>query len=673
MRLSRSLAAALVVAMAACSSGTASPEAPQVSVRMSFLRAGFYDAPFPSDDLRAADGTVRLDAFPNPDGNAMMKQAVAMAARSRGFATSGGIYFQLSSSLGSARLPTLAESVLPGSSVFLVAIDPAAPDYRKRYPIRVSFDEDGGPYGAPNLLSLVPLQGVPLRPGERYAAVVTTALVPAVSKEMKALAGGSAPGTSAEVLGEYTSAISEVGKAGTPVEAIAGITVFTTGAPIDELGVLTKAIHALPVPVPEKPFQADEVFDDFCVYSTTVKMPDFQHGTPPYSNPPDGGGWKFDESGRPVLGAYHEARLVVTIPRAPAPAAGYPLVVFIQTGAGGLRALVDRGRQGVTGGPPLAPGTGPARGFAKVGFAGLQVELPLEGLRNPSTINEDFAIFNVANPVALRDNIRESALELTLTPDLAAALTIDASACPGAGGSARFDTSKLALFGHSMGAWIAPLAAAFEPRFGALILSGAGGSWIDNVIDKTQPVAVRPLIEILLGYRKYERTLGANDVALTLFQWAAEPADPMVYGHRLVRDAAVRPRNVLMVQGIVDHYIMPSIANATSLPLGLDLAGDALDEKSKELADAPWIRTMLPYVGRAQIALPASGNAAASDGSKATAVLVQHPADGIEDGHEVLFQTEAPKHQYRCFLASWLATGTPKVPVAGAEDAACPP
>ena len=53
-----------------------------------------------------------------------------------------------------------------------------------------------------------------------------------------------------------------------------------------------------------------------------------------------------------------------------------------------------------------------------------------------------------------------------------------------------------------------------------------------------------------------------------------------------------------------------------------------------------------------------------------TAVVVQEKEDGVEDGHEVVFQTEAPKHQYRCFLES-LKSGLPEVPTPGSETAPC--
>ena len=168
-----------------------------------------------------------------------------------------------------------------------------------------------------------------------------------------------------------------------------------------------------------------------------------------------------------------------------------------------------------------------------------------------------------------------------------------------------------------------------------------------------------------------QRSLDSHDPALTLFQWAAEPSDPQVYDRRIVREPAAgeSPRSVLMLQGIVDHYILPSIANATSLALGLDAAGpmyDADNAEEQSLGQVP-LAARLPLAGRSALTLPVSGNVAPST----TALVVQHPGDAIEDGHEVVFQTDPPKHQYRCFLASWLA-GTPTVPPDGAADDPCP-
>jgi pimeloyl-ACP methyl ester carboxylesterase len=251
------------------------------------------------------------------------------------------------------------------------------------------------------------------------------------------------------------------------------------------------------------------------------------------------------------------------------------------------------------------------------------------------------------------------------------ALGFDASACPGAG-AVSFDTTHLALMGHSMGAWIAPITLAWEPLYGAAVLSGAGGSYIANVMDKIKPLHVRPLAEILLDYNMDGRSLDAHDPALTLVQWAAEPSDPQVYARQIITQpvAGAAPRHVLMLQGIVDHYILPSIANATSLSLGLDQAGPArdADDPEEQMLGQVALGVRLPLIGRTQIALPVSGNLG---GGAVTGVVVQHTADGLEDGHEVMFQTEPPKHQYRCFLSSF-KLGVPTVPADGAADAPCP-
>ena len=86
------------------------------------------------------------------------------------------------------------------------------------------------------------------------------------------------------------------------------------------------------------------------------------------------------------------------------PTDGFPLVTLVRTGAGGDRPLVDRGidpmrHAGAT------PGTGPAMHFAHEGIAGAQIDGPHGGLRNITHSDEQFLVFNIQNPTALRDNL----------------------------------------------------------------------------------------------------------------------------------------------------------------------------------------------------------------------------------------------------------------------------
>jgi hypothetical protein len=640
-----------------------------VQVQMDFSRrGGLYDAPFPSADLQSADGHVDVSRFPNPGHIAIVDQALALLARDAdGFGVSSAIYFALTGPIDATLLPDVSGSLTPEARVFLISVDD-----RKPVPVHVDFLEDGGPFGAPHLLSLLPYQGVPLRPKTRYAAVVCAELLDATGSRLRVapaieefaahrVPAGFSDAQRQDYLAGYRAA------AGVPNHCtIAGLSVFTTGAPAAGMSVFATDVLQLPLPTP-RAFTRNEVFDDYCVYSTTIDMPDYQQGRAPYAM--SGGDWQVDGQGKPLPPHFETANLVVTVPRVPMPAGGFPVVSFVRTGAGGDRPLVDRGVQPKTGAPAIAPGTGPAQEFARVGYAGVQVDGPLGGLRNTTNGNEDFLIFNVFNVAALRDNVRESALEMVVLSHVIDAMQLDTHDCPGAPALTTFAAAPRALMGHSMGATISPLTMAVDPRLQAVILSGEGGSYIENVLYKVLPLHVLPLAASLLHYGT--RPVTENDPALSLVQWAAEPSDPPVYADFVIRHPLYRgtPAHVLMLQGIVDHYILPNIANASSLSFGLDLAGPAIDDPSDpRLTGQTSILSVLPLSGRRQIQYPAACNVTVGSGC-ATGVLAQHPGDGVEDGHETVFQTAPPKHQYRCFLQS-LLQGPPTVP-AGAADAPC--
>lgn len=631
---------------------------------MTFERKALYDAPFPSDDLLKDDGVVDLSLFPNPKKVDLITQGLALLARDgRGFATTGGVFFQLDAALPT-ELPSMQASVAKDATLFLVGAQKDSPDLGVRIPVEIRFRADGGPFGSPNLLSLLPLQGRPLLPNTRYAAVVTRKVKDVNGKELgqslelaKLLAGFKPAGMSDRAFETYRAAISALSLA---ANDLAGLAVFTTGDPLADFEKVVKDVMARPTPVPT-PFTLTDTFTDYCVFSSTVKLPVYQAGDPPYST--TGGRWVFDKNGVPKVQNEATSRLVVTVPRTTTmPASGFRAAVFIRTGGGADRPMVDRGPHPTAWGTPPG-GSGPALQFAQAGFAGVQIDGPHGGPRNVTGGDEQVLMFNFLNAAALRDNVRQSALEIVLLSRIIAAMTFDASACPGAPAQAKFDGTKMGLMGHSMGATIAPLVLAMEPRYGAAALSGSGASWIENVIYKIKPLEVRPVAETIIGYATENRTLVAEDPVLTLVQWAAEPADSAVYARRIIQAPLTgeSPRHVLMYQGLVDHYILPRIANAMSLSLGLDLAGDPQDarEQTKLPLQTP-LTEVIGLVGRGKIALPASANLAGGT----TGVVLQFQEDGIEDGHEIAYQSPVARRALRCFLESFRA-GTPRIPVNG--------
>jgi hypothetical protein len=659
MRRALSLGIAL---LAACDAAIEAPA--QATVRMDFSRRdGFFTAPFPSDDL-SRDGAVDLSRWPNPSRQRYVQGLIDLASQARGFATSSTIYLPLTSVPSAQQLPSPAESVRGDAAVFVYDLDRL-----ERAPVTVRWMPDGGPYGGDGLLTLVPVQGIPLRANTRYAAVVRRTLslarggTFATSPTVTALSSGADAGLSPASAASYRAALQTLQRGLIFPADIAGLAVFRTGDPVGELRAFLDDARARPLPAPSGPLLRTDVFPGYCVYQGTVRLPSYQQGTPPFGT--TGGDWSLGADGRPRFVRDEESRVVVTIPRRRATAPGaLPAVLFVRTGGGGDRPLVDRGVRTVAGVSPTQPGTGPAMEFARVGWAGVSWDGPHGGPRNVSMGDEQFLMFNVANPTALRDNVRQSALETARMFDVASALRVDVSDCPGAmaaDGSTTVQVSPTALMGHSMGATIAPLALAVEPRFRAAILSGAGGSYIANVIHKLRPLAVAPLARVLVGYSGSGRDFREDDPALALMQWALESSDPQVYGRHIVDEPlSGDPRSVFVIQGITDHYILPPIANAVTLSVGLDLGGTALDQSTPELRAFTSLVDLLPLRSATVRPFPISANRRG-----ATAVVAQLPGDALEDGHEAAFQTEEPKRLYRCFLQS-LAAGRPEIVGPGA-------
>jgi hypothetical protein len=73
------------------------------------------------------------------------------------------------------------------------------------------------------------------------------------------------------------------------------------------------------------------------------------------------------------------------------------------------------------------------------------------------------------------------------------------------------------------------------------------------------------------------------------------------------------------------------------------------------------------------LAYPVRNNRLSADGTAYTGVVVQWQADGIESGHAIYRQLPEVKHQYGCFLSSFLATGTAVLSAPAPMEAACTP
>ena len=631
------------------------------AVEVSFdLDGDFFDAPFPIETRRNGDGTIDYSGFPNLGNHQLLDGFLTVAGEAtNGFARNGAVFFTFSGAIDPASLPQdLLQTFEREATVFFVDVDPDSPDRGFRFPVQAQFHEQAGKIRPENLLTVLPYPGFVQRPNTLYAAVVTTGVLDSDGDQIwqneafgELLRGEDSVG--AESLAQGFSALTDVlTEAGFELETIAAAAVYRTGDPTPPMFALQEHAEALELPAYSVTGRIRD-YDSYCVLEGRTELPIYQVGERPYND--IGGGHVVFEGGEPVVQWTEEVRFSLSIPKTEMPADGFPLL-FYSTGQGGrYTQVVDRGTSAER--STAENGRGPAFYFADVGIASLSLESALVGPRHPTGSYEGLDFFNVVNLAAFRDNIRQAAAEFTVLARLAPTFEIAIGEhCDGvttAGGNVTFDAGNFFIYGHSTGATISELVLAVDPAFRAGLLSGAGGSWIYNVSRKEQPLRMRTLVAGLLALPSWEVLDDFHPLG-TIFQTVIDPAEAMNFGE-LWRE---RGANVLVIEGLVDGYFLPRMANALTMAAHLDLAGPAADPDT--LFD-------LGLVGGDAVALPAGPNWGLQSG-----YVVQFTADDF-DGHYVPFELPGPKYVYKCWLESLIADGRATVPaVVENGEAACP-
>jgi hypothetical protein len=291
---------------------------------------------------------------------------------------------------------------------------------------------------------------------------------------------------------------------------------------------------------------------DFVEYRGRLSIPNFQRGTAPYEKE---GGIARDASGKPQMVRQENICFVLTTPRAPEPAAGFPVVVYSHGTGGHFRAPLGWGLAGEF-------ARGQVDGAAAVPMAFLGYEGVLHGSRKgPTTKGTDELVYNFLNPESARGNSLQAAVDLFAL----------ARALPGMNPEgAKLDGSRVGLYGHSQGGNAAAVAAGFEPAFGVVVLSGTGGGLATSLLAKSKPLPVAPLVTAFLGE---SGTVTASHPILSILQLYFDAGDPLNYARRIAAAPAVdmTPRHLLHVFGARDSYAPEStqrqFARAGGLPV----------------------------------------------------------------------------------------------------------
>lgn len=577
--------------------------------------AGFFDTPWPSDQRLDADGTLSLASFPNPFDVSLVDRYLEQAEGLHGFGTNSPVWIRFEETLDPALLPTPEESVLPGSSLVLLDVDRDSAWFGERIPVQwQQLEFDGSAYAPAHLLAVAPVFGYPLRPATKYALAITTDLAerdPDWAREW------SDP--------DLDHALSF---AGLDADEIAIATTFTTQDPIEELGRIAWFVQNEIGP-PDFDVVLEHLVDHttYTAYRTHYRSPVFTNGIPPYVV--EGGEFRFDSDGRPIVVRWDDMRLAVCTPvGVPAPPEGWPVVIFQHGTGGDYRGFCDSDGALET-----------AKRLGEVGIIGVGIDQPLHGSRPGAETASDLAHFNIVNPESASTNFRQGAIDAIY---LARSLARQPWTFRTEDGQA-FSTNpdKILFMGHSQGGLTGALAAPFfAGDVQATMLSGAGGVLAVTIVERKDPLDFGELVRQLLALPDEEPLTPLHPV-LGLVQTLVEITDPVNYAPYWSSQAGPwanqAPSPVLLTSGTLDAATPYRTAVALAAAGRLPLVGEPATR-----CEAVRMRVGLP------LALPSTDNCTAFDGSLHTSGFAQY----LDGTHFVVFEERAASD----LVTNWLAS-----------------
>lgn len=611
----------------------------------------FYRLPFPNDIRVKADGTLDLSDFPRPGLSPLGVDLVdlyadAAEADFAGFASIDVVSFRFSA-------PLDFSTVQDGAALFFVDItDPALPGYGANRGREFGFDPGRGKFACQNRLTLGNRTADALEPGHTYAAWITTAAkstsgaTPQQEPDLAAVLGATEPtdATLARAWAQYAKFRDYLTRTSHTPDTVAAAAVFTVAdasaltrklaaqvaaAPAPTITDLTLCDGTTPspcAPVGDATRACGDSSGSFYELHGRLTIPNYQAGTLPYERPADGGAIMVDGSGEPVKQGDLPVCFAMTIPKGTMPAGGWPVVVHAHGTGGNFRAAITDDIAGTlaTASTPMATFT-----FDGVGHG---------ERRGASTRTPDSLVFNIVNPRAARDNHEQGAVDVLTALRLGDIAGLTAPTV----GAFRFDAARTYYFGHSQGSNVGIPAIAVTNRAPAAIFSGAGSVLVEGILGKKQPVDARAGLEFLIG-----EPLGGGHPVMTLWQLFFDRIDPVNYAPLLIRrpPPGVPSKHVWMSWGKGDTYSPEATLTATAHAAGL-------------LHAAPQVVT----IGLAPDARPIDPNRIAGDGQNRFAALFQYDPAGAFDGHFVALQSPAAVADWKAFLTSIAATGTPHVP-----------
>lgn len=609
-----------------------------IAMRAAADAPAYGEAPFPTDAVR--DGG-RLGAIAGIE-RLVGKHADLIAAHIAaldGFGVRPLVEFFVDGALDPASVPARTAELADAAG--LVDVDPASPERGRVVPMDWRYIPERG------VLAGVPASGEVLREATRYAAFATTELRAADGSAIRRAGALSSDLARHERWRTTAEALAELDDGG----RIAGLAVFTAQRATAPLVAAREAFAGAPAPTlafdPALVFgtkqRLDAVFgvaeraadgpraglerwgsdnptglahDHVGVLATgTTTVLRFRRDDTGTDLPDDE---TFDLSaGAPRIVAVEPIPVTFLLPAAPPPPDGYPVVIY----GHGLGASRD---QLLSFAEPMT-----SQGYALVGIdmeghgsryrdvdtgANLAAGRPAfsgdpmlrDGFGDITGLGTTFDFFEgFLNVAAVRDSIRQSALDLSRLVQLLRQPGLDLSAL---GAGAKLDARRIAYLGESFGTVVGTVFAAIEPDVALYVLNVPGGGILDLILPASAEIGSLALPIISTIYNP-ATPLGRFSPVIGLMQAVLDGADPLTYAPHVLRDRftiggqTLGPRSVVALEVVGDQVLSNRGTDALAQALRLDVLAPHLE----------------PPAGLRSIPSPAAGNQGGQ-----TAVLVQY-------------------------------------------------
>lgn len=612
----------------------------------------FYRLPFPND-IRLVGGDLDLAGHNRPEldtvGNIVKTLIEQLESDIKGFGPHQAVFFRFN------EFPDPSSIRIDGDDpvLYLVNIDSDSEDFGRHHGLSWSATDGRGSFICNNWLALRAPWSQPLEHGTTYAAIITDAIrgrngeTPAQAADFSAVISGTEPADPELALAwqAYAPLRTFLTSEGIPAGTIMGAAVFTTDDPDGDFAGVVPALQAIATPSHGDLVRCDDGVtspcddgltgadhvrgcftegDDYFELHTTIDLPLFQAGEPPFFE--QDGGVLFDDSGVAIAQGSQSVCAAITVPRGTSmPAEGWPVVVYAHGTGGSFRSHVD----GL--GSDLS-----ALGYATIGYDGVQ-----HGTRRgDSDLPPDVLFFNVVNPRAARGNVLQGAVDVLALERFAREFSVEAGASPTTG-AIRTNPNKVVFFGHSQGSTVGSLALAVEHGYAAAILSGAGGGLLLSLLAKTEPIDIAGGIDVVL-----QESGSEFHPVLNLIQMYFEGADPLNYASDILHnrpEGATTP-SVFQTYGLGDSYTPDATIEVLATTMGISQLTPVIEDFRRPTVDPP-----------------VTGNLA---NGAATAALGQYEPPAGRDGHFVIFDNEAARAQMLGLLESLLTAEVPTIPVA---------